>query len=471
MHLLVKTKPSYPPTVLLEDMLPQVGTNQLLFKFVFTLLIFVGIVYVAPLTGPYFTFFTLDLLLSVYLYSLFRGRWRILFLVHPIFVFLSSLGFQIPFADIGVGFTYILTFENFVDQQTLAVNWSDLFFATFLSQAGFLGFAKVYIGTIPILWFPKYLFQNAPDITLYYSLSLWTLFCTAIMVNVALVLRVIRAELLLIMALYMTVSPTFFDINTTLHRYTLMILGLSLFLITYIGLTRKAYQGRMLLFIFLMIVSIVLIGVSKAPLFLSLALFFFLDLWFHGKVPILSSFFNSMNNKLRILIVVALIILFQLLANLIVPENFVLHTSQQGGQYPALNNIPIIGLIMRVIYAALSPFPWINFSQWYLYGNNTMFLGVHILSAILTSWIILSLFSRISNITNGSDDIRTCAIFGVAIMSSLAFSEIGYHVYLAPAMPFLATLLYVRSNRIHYIYPIGFVFFMEFVAQLARLVR
>ena len=140
-------------------------------------------------------------------------------------------------------------------------------------------------------------------------------------------------------------------------------------------------------------------------------------------------------------------------------------------QYQDLSNIPLIGLLLRLVYAVLSPFPWINYNQWEIYGYNKMFLMVHILSTLLVSWIILSLFIRMRRILRGPDDIRTCVMLGIALMGSLAFAGIGWHVYLAPAMPFLAVLLHERGNRIAYLYPFTFVIVMEIVAQTARLVR
>jgi fumarate reductase subunit D len=167
--------------------------------------------------------------------------------------------------------------------------------------------------------------------------------------------------------------------------------------------------------------------------------------------------------------ILALVVMAQLLSVFIVPEAYTSFFSQVGGQYQTLSNLPLIGLVLRLVYAILSPFPWINFDQWILYGFNAMFLGVHMLSVLLASWVIFSLFGRARRILHGSDDIRACVTFGVAIMASLAVSAIGYHVYLAPALPFLAALLYEPSNQIAYRYPIIFVTIMEMVAQGARL--
>ena len=133
------------------------ANHQLLLKGSLNALIFSGIIFLGPFLGPFFTFLFLDMLLSVYLFTLFRGRWRKLFLIHPVVVYLTGFGFEIPYTEIGTGYTYIFTFDRYVDPFTLSVDWKQAIFDIFLSQerASYYGFSSVYIGTIPILLFPK----------------------------------------------------------------------------------------------------------------------------------------------------------------------------------------------------------------------------------------------------------------------------------------------------------------------------
>ncbi|MCR4308136.1 MAG: hypothetical protein NUV80_06265 [Candidatus Berkelbacteria bacterium] len=406
--------------------------------------------------------------MSVYLISLFRGRLRFLFMIHPVFVFLSSFGFQIPFTEIGVGYTYLNTYKQFVDPTSLSWDIENLFDQIFRQDEGYFGFSKVYVGTLPILWFPKFLFRAPADITVYFSLSIFTLFCTAIAVNVSLFHRVIRKDVLLVIALYLTVSPTFFDINSTLHRYTLLCLGLFLFLIAYIGLTRKFARHRPISLILTLSFAIILIGISKPPIFLSILLFMILDGWVRDKLPILSSFLLKLGST-RFVMYPIIFLLGSAFFSAVAPEEYTLGFSQRGGQYTAMANVPGLGLVVRVVYAMLSPFPWTNFRQMQLYGFNSIFLFVHMLSSFLASWMVITLVLRGNLILRGRDDIRTSAIFGVAVISSLAFSAIGFHVYLAPALPFLAPLLLDKVNRISVIYPIGFLIFFEVIARAAQI--
>jgi len=139
----------------------------------------------------------------------------------------------------------------------------------------------------------------------------------------------------------------------------------------------------------------------------------------------------------------------QYLSTFIAPDAYVSGFSQQGGQYTGLMNLPILGLALRLVYAVLAPFPWINFDQWELYGYNDVFLWLHVFSTLFATWVLFSFFSHVRRIVAGIDDIRMTSMFGVAILSTLAFAAIGFHVYLAPALPFLAVIM-VEKKRIEF---------------------
>ena len=140
-------------------------------------------------------------------------------------------------------------------------------------------------------------------------------------------------------------------------------------------------------------------------------------------------------------------------------------------RYQMLSNMPIIGLVLRIVYAALSPFPFFGFSQWQLYGGNELFLVVHLFSAIFSIWLVISAFYRLRNIVSEDPQVRVVVMFGLSILASLAFSAIGFHAYIAPALPFLAVVLLRQSTRVPVQPAAGFVLVMEVVAQMARLGR
>ena len=206
-----------------------------------------------------------------------------------------------------------------------------------------------------------------------------------------------------------------------------------------------------------MLVALVLVSVSKAPLLLSLAAFVLLEHFSRNKLPLLSKIFFRFNKHTRVIVLVIGVAVAEYLARIIAPDKYVSTFSQQGGQYEGLVNIPILGLVLRVVYAMLSPFPWLNFSQMEIYGYNTLLFLLHIPSALLAVWVIFSFFSHTGRIVSGANDVRITSLFGVAIMSSLAFSAIGFHVYLAPALPFMAVILLDKKTRVSLAYPLCFM--------------
>ncbi len=445
--------------------------GNVLFKAVVTLLFCAATIGLAPILGPIGTFIGLDVVLSAYLVALFRGKYRYLFLIHPVFMLVSSYGFEIPYSEIAVGYTYIHNLGRFIDPNTLSLD-TDLVIQRILFDQGDFGFMGIYVGTMPILLLPQIVFDNAPDITIYFSMGVFTLLYAAIAVSLSLHFGVMRKKVLHVIALFSTVSPTFFEINSSLHRYGLLFFGFFLFVIAYSGFLQPAQNSpRKFSLSFVMLVAIVLVTVSKPPLLMCLALFVLLELFSRNKLSLVSHLFSRLTKRSKVVVLVILIVIAQNIATFLVPEKYALHFSQQGGQYAALINIPIIGLVLRVVYAMLSPFPWADFDQWDTYGYNELFLWVHILSAFFATWIIFSFSSRLPNILKGADDVRIVSLAGVAVLGSLAFSSIGYNAYLAPALPFLAVVLLENQFRVPFIYPTGFIAVMEGVAQVARVLR
>ena len=249
----------------------------LLFKLVITSIFFFLIIQARFFLGSTSTFILLDTVLSIYLFSLFKSHWRFLFLIHPIFILFSSFGFEIPYSEIGVGFTYLETFATYVNPETMELNLN-LIIDKIIFGGGAFGFGKVYIGSIPIIYFPSLLFNNPPDITTYLSMSLFALLYTSIAVTIALYFQILSIRIVLFIALFSTISPTFLEINSTIHRYGFLSFGLFLFLISYSGIKKKSNnKNQSILLFLLLLISLIIIFTSKIGLILSLILFIFLD--------------------------------------------------------------------------------------------------------------------------------------------------------------------------------------------------
>lgn len=446
------------------------GHARLWSKAVGATLLSIALLWSASMLGPSITFIGLDVILAVYLTSLFVGSWRYLFLIHPIFLSVSAVGFGIPYDEIGTAWTYHQTYERFIDPFTLSLDTQSLVEQMFFNEEKF-GYKTIYVGAIPILWLPKFLFDDVPDIINYYSLGFFTLLYAAVGATLAIVLGTMRKELILIITLYSTVSPTFLEINSVLHRYGVMFLGLFLVLNAYLGFLKCYTLLRNVILVILMIIGLSLVFFSKPPLLLSVLLFIFIERLSANKVPVISSILRKVDKYTKFILFLIGLVIFQELSEYLVPEKYVVLDSQIGGQYASLINIPIVGLILRVIYAALSPFPILDFNQHELYGNNDLFIGVHIISAIFAMWLLLSVISRMTYIVNEDQEIRIVTMFGIGILASLTYSAVGYHVYIAPALPFISVVLLRHRTRVPLKQAGGFVLLMEVLAQTMRLVR
>ena len=415
---------------------------------------------------PTTMFILLDSVLAIYLVSAFSGRLRYLFLIHPVFLLFSSYGFQIPFSEIGVGYTYIDTFNMMVDPESLGI--SDGAGEFYQDKKTTFGFGAVYFGILPIIWLPSFLFDDAPDVALYYSMGFFNVLYMVLVVFVSQFFKVLKSENLLIITLYATVSPTFFDVSTTLHRYGLLVCGLSIFLISYLGLAKKNNSFASIIGLLItLLIAVLMVGFSKPQLFYVIFLFVALDFLSSNKLGLLSQIFRALDKRLFL---VLLLLAIQLVAKILIPDEHISIAANMGGQFTVLSDIPILGFVLRVVYALLSPFPWIGFAQWGLYGHNYIFLFVHIISAFTGAWLVLSLFMRSSVVFRADYQDRALLIYGLCLTLSLMFSGIGYHVYLAPALPFLAIILIRRRFRVSVVYPVGFCLIMEVVAQSARFV-
>lgn len=443
-------------------------TSFLQLKTIFLAFSIFALFSIRDLISPILLFILLDLAFCVYIISLFYTRYKYLLLIHPIFLFISSYGFLIPISEIGVGFTYISTFNILIDPDSLLIN-NEALINAYGDTRKIFGIGALYFAILPIIWLPSFLYSDPPEILLYYSMGLFNVIYVAIVVYISRLFGVLDNKKLLMISLYAIVSPTFLEINSNLHRYGLLFCGLFLFLVSYIGLINlKQSIIHKLGLILSLIISIVFIGLSKPQLIFVLLLFIFMDLFISNRLrlPIISNIYKKLDKKIFLLISILVI---DLAAIILIPESYISEAVDMGGQFSSLANIPIFGFILRVIYAALSPFPWIGFSQFILYGFNYSFLILHIFSAFLAVWMILSAIIKSGQIFKSKEYDRTIVVFGICIIFSLMFSSIGFHVYIAPALPFLAVVLLNKKTRVNLMYPVAFCFTMEIFAQIARL--
>lgn len=405
--------------------------------------------------GQYITFFFLDLILSIYLFSLFKNKLRVLFLFHPIIVFVLSLGFNIRFEDIGVGYTYMNSYDLFMNRSDYLETRNSFFI---------LGWNSTYIGVIPVLWLPNFIFSNEMSpLTYFYSMSLWNLFCGIVFVKISKQLNSISNNFLFWLVLFFVISPMSLEINNSIHRYHILILGFLLFFVSWIylkkgGKGKKGEKGKRYLSYFVILCSIIIIAFSKFALLISLLIFVFLDLILKKYIELL----KGLSSGILYIIISVILLCIYLIGFKILPEQY-LYNDFVKGPINIFTQAPVIGYFVRILYSTLSPFPFTTFNQWDLYGGNKMFLIVHFFSCIIALWLIISFFVNLKKLMLLKYEYRVSVLMILCITLSLSFSAVGHNVYLSPAIPFLSIILINRKYLCNFFYPLGIIVFAEIV--------
>ena len=415
-----------------------------------TLLSIILVFYSSSFFGQYITFFFFDIILSIYLFSLFKNKWSFLFLLHPVIVFVISLGFETRFEDIGVGWTYLNTYDFFMNPSDNIHNINDNFLL--------IGLQSTYIGVIPFLWLPNFIFSTKLGaLTYFYSFSLWNLFCAISFVKVSQSINSISNKFLFLLTLFFVISPMSLEINNSIHRYHLLIIGILLFFVSWVNLNKENPSKKYLSFL-IIIVSIIIIALSKLVLLISMFVFVFLDFFMKKHIKL----FKKLSSGILYIIFFAILLSIYIIGFDILPEQY-LYIDFVKGPTNIFTQAPVIGYFTRILYSTLSPFPFLNFDQWDLYGGNEMFLIIHFISCIIVLWLIISLFLNLKKLLLLKYEYRISVLMILAITLSLSFSAVGHNVYLSPAIPFLSIILMNKKYLCNIFYPLGIIFFAEMI--------
>ncbi len=413
-----------------------------------TLLSIIIVFYSSSFFGQYITFFLFDLILSIYLFSLFKNKWSFLFLLHPFIVFVISIGFEIRFEDIGVGWTYMNTYDFFMNPSDNIHNINENFLL--------IGLQSTYVGVIPFLWLPNFIFSSKLGaLTYFYSFSLWNLVCAISFVKVSQSINSISNKFLFLLTLFFVLSPMSLEINNSIHRYHLLILGILLFFVSWINLN-KENPSKKYLSLIVLVFSILVIALSKIVLVISILVFIFLDFFLKKNIKS----FKKLSQGIWYIVFFIILLAIYIIGFEILPEQY-LFLDFIKGPINVFTQAPIVGYFVRILYAILSPFPFINFNQWDIYGGNELFLIIHFISCIIVLWLIISLFLNLKKLLLLKYEYRASVIMFLCITLSLSFSAVGHNVYLSPAIPFLSIILLNKKFLCNIFYPLSIIVFAE----------
>jgi hypothetical protein len=236
--------------------------------------------------------------------------------------------------------------------------------------------------------------------------------------------------------------------------------GVFLLFISHISLIRKLNISKL----FWYLIAIVCVLISKSVLLLPYSLFVFIDLVFIHR--------SKWNFKYIIFIGIGFLSAFFILTSLFEIVNvYIDETSKTGAAtFSFLINIPIIGWVVKYVYALLSPFPWAQSIYFisYDYAGNWLLFIMHILSALVGTLLFVTLFSNSKKILASSIEFKQMIAFPVIMSTSILGGGIGFHTYILIYFPMMAPILTESNFKKNPVLVLLLVFFLELFVDLAK---
>lgn len=401
---------------------------------------------------PHAALLLVDTALSVYLLRMFKSKYRFLFLLHPPILLVSSLFFITPFLQIGDGPSYEAVVRRFVDTTSLAFNFD----RPLQGQDIFSFFKYMRLGVIPLFLVPEYFFPAPSDAIYYIWQGCFHLMLTVIVVTLARLWGAIDHRHLLFMALFAAVSPSFFDLGGAPTRYGITFFGIFLFFIAYMAAS-KALKITPLIGLAGGVATIV---VSKAPLLLPALVFVVVD------QTIVSKY--KLNLRMVLLGSATLFALLLLREFFIEKLVFYAEMSKTGAAtFSSMTQVPVVGAILKYVYALLSPFPWSEAPLFVEinYGGNWLLFLLHVCSSLFGLYLFFIMILRFRILLKANAELKRSLLYGFIMSLSIIWGATGFHKYLLIYFPFFAPLLAYRVLRVNWLYPFLFVALAEgFVA-------
>jgi hypothetical protein len=134
-----------------------------------------------------------------------------------------------------------------------------------------------------------------------------------------------------------------------------------------------------------------------------------------------------------------------------------------GKSFGGSVNIPIIGWIIKYIYAFLAPFPWTE-SPIYIdnnYTGNWLLFCMHVLSTLTGLYLFFIVILKWRAILSSDIKLKQLVAFTLIMSLSILKGSTGFHGYLSIYFPMLAPLFTIKQLQINPMLPIYFVIILE----------
>lgn len=398
---------------------------------------------------PYVSIVGLDVFLCLYIMSMFREKMSVFFMLHPIILIIISSYYLSSFLDIGDGPSYYAVVHQYFDSNTMRFQGYHIYEAY-----GLLGFFKyANLGAVPVIILPEYIYGNISDKVYYLWQGLINLFFVVLVVRIVLDWRVYKKKEVLIMALFSAVSPSFFDLGGALTRHIITFFGIFLLFFTHHALVKRITFERL----FWYVISFVVVLVSKAPLLLPYLIYVILDILYLRKGG-----FDKI--KMTQLVVILFMIIY-LGEYLFETTNLYLDGTANTGAatFSGLTRIPIIGWIVKYVYALLSPFPWSKYVLYLkdLYAGNVLLFVMHVMSALTGMYLFVIILFRWKSINNSDYWFKSIVYYPLVMSTSILAGSTGFHTYLLIYFPILSPLILYKEYRMNLLIPIAIIALLE----------
>ncbi len=423
------------------------GTATLILKLL-SVIFLGGLAFFYLQDWPYAAILITDLILCIYLTTLFKSKYRYLFLLHPGILLISSQLYVTPFLDGGDGPAYARVVAEYVDSSIMEGQLNDL-----LGGFDLFGLLKhASFGVAPIYVVPEYFFTSPADAVYYLWQGAFHVILSSVAITMARLWRAVNDKYLFAMSIFAVVSPSFFDLGTAPTRHIVTFISVFFLFIAYTAIRQKLSVSRAIGLTF----SIVLVMISKTVLLLPFFIFVFVDQIFLSDVRL-----NRSNFILITLTGVGILFTGTYLLDTFVSYQ---ETATTGGATFSGNaQLPLAGWVVRYVYALLSPFPWSEAPLIIAttYGGNWLLFVMHVLSSLIGLYMFLIMLVHVRRVFNHDPELTRLLLYGVIMSLSILRGSIGFHVYLLIYFPFFAPLLAIKKYRVSLMVPLGFVILLE----------
>jgi hypothetical protein len=407
---------------------------------------------------PMLAILVADIMISLYLVKLFPYRLSYLFLIHPLAILAISQWYGKDYLYGGDGESYYDVYNMVMNPPKLDF---DLSYFMYIYGGDLLKvFKTVSLGVFPSFLIADFFFSMPTQEVYYLSQSMVHGFLCALGSAIALNWRIMEDKTLLVIMLFAAVSPTFFETGGAPSRHYVTFFAVLLLYFSHSAILQKVTVDRVIG----LLIALGLIIISKPAYLLTYILVVGLTL-FDKESHI------SQAKKLGYLSTISAAMIY-LLAGWIADakEGYSEWSTSGGPSFGALVRVPVLGWIVKYVYALLSPFPWLDPSIHLdtVYMANELLFVMHIFSAVAGLYLFMVMVLRWKALLSSRTDIRRSVFYGLIMSSSILGGAIGFHGYLSIFFPFLSPMILDPRLRVSIIYPILFIVTLEGFVDLVK---